>query len=76
MTYFNIPSSSGSSLNLANGSVPFKVFVVAALMMLCYHLILGGLLYLVSKKILKKEVNAKVLWNFIIERRIFNGIKH
>ena len=30
MTYFNIPSSSGSSLNVVNGSVPFKVFVVAA----------------------------------------------
>ena len=28
------------------------------------------------KKLLKKEVNAKVLWNIIIERRIFNGIKH
>ena len=65
MTYFNIPSSSGSSLNLANGSVPFKVFVVAALMMLCYHLILGGLLYLVSKKILKKESDIKRIYALI-----------
>ena len=28
------------------------------------------------KKLLKKEVNAKVLWNIIIEGRIFNGIKY
>lgn len=28
------------------------------------------------KKLLKKEVNAKVLWNIIIEGRMFNGIKY
>lgn len=65
MTYFNIPSSTNSSLNLISGEVPFKVFIIFALMMLCYHLILGGLLYLVSKKILKKESDIKRIYALI-----------